>query len=34
MRLFDLNIETVLDHWDVHHGICEVIYVPMATNTK
>lgn len=25
MRLFDLNIETVLDHWEVHHGIREVI---------
>lgn len=25
MPLFDLNIETVLDHWDVHHGIREVI---------
>ncbi len=25
MRLFDLNIETVLDHWEVHHGIREVV---------
>jgi hypothetical protein len=25
MRLFDLNIETVLEHWDVEHGLREII---------
>jgi hypothetical protein len=25
MRLFDLNIECVLDHWEIHHGVREVI---------
>lgn len=25
MRLFDLNIETVLEHWDIEHGIREII---------
>lgn len=25
VALFDLNIEEVLDHWDVEHGIREII---------
>lgn len=25
MRLFDLNIETVLEHWEVEHGLREII---------
>ena len=25
MPLFDLNIETVLEHWEVEHGLREII---------
>lgn len=25
MRLFDLNIETVLEHWEIEHGLREII---------
>jgi len=33
MRLFDLNIETVLEHWECEHGLREIIAIALDERT-